>query len=74
VPTFRAPQINLYSCDLARAAALFLSAVGLNGILSYFVAQKTREIGIQITLGAQARNVRRLVVKQGLRIARVGAI
>jgi putative ABC transport system permease protein len=47
-------------------AALFLSAVGLYGILSYFVGQKTREIGIRIALGAQARNILRLVAKQGL--------
>jgi putative ABC transport system permease protein len=48
------------------SAALFLSAVGLYGVLSYFVGQKSREIGIRIALGAQARNILRLIAAQGL--------
>ena len=51
---------------LFSGATLFLSAVGLYGVLAYFVGQKTREIGIRMALGAQARNIVRLVVKQGL--------
>jgi putative ABC transport system permease protein len=47
-------------------AALFLSAVGLYGILSYFVGQKTREIGIRMALGAQAGHFLGLVAEQGL--------
>jgi putative ABC transport system permease protein len=51
---------------LFSSAALFLSGVGLYGILSYFVGQKSREIGIRIALGAQARNVLELIAEQGL--------
>jgi ABC-type antimicrobial peptide transport system permease subunit len=51
---------------LFSGAALFLSAVGLYGILSYFVGQKSREIGIRLALGAQAGNILRLVAEQGL--------
>jgi predicted permease len=51
---------------LFSSAALFLSGVGLYGILSYFVGQKSREIGIRIALGAQVRNILELIVEQGL--------
>ena len=51
---------------LFSSAALFLSGVGLYGILSYFVGQKSREIGIRIALGAQARNILELIAEQGL--------
>jgi hypothetical protein len=53
-------------------ATLFLSAVGLYGVLAHFVGQKTREIGIRMALGAQARNIVRLVVTQGLWPVSVG--
>jgi putative ABC transport system permease protein len=57
---------------LFSGATLFLSAVGLYGVLAYFVGQKTREIGIRMALGAQARNVVKLVVEQGLWPVAVG--
>jgi putative ABC transport system permease protein len=57
---------------LFSSATLFLSTVGLYGVLAYFVGQKTREIGIRMALGAQARNIVNLVVKQGLWPVAVG--
>jgi predicted permease len=57
---------------LFSGATLFLSAVGLYGVLSYFVGQKSREIGIRIALGAQARNILKLVAEQGLWPVAVG--
>ena len=51
---------------LFASVALFLAAVGLYGILSYFVGQKTREIGIRLALGARSRNILKLVAAQGV--------
>jgi ABC-type antimicrobial peptide transport system permease subunit len=55
------------------ALALLLAAVGLYGLLSYVVAQRTREIGIRVALGAQTGSVLQLVVRQGLMMSALGA-
>ena len=52
--------------------ALILACIGLYGLLSYDVARRTREIGIRTALGAQQRDVLRIVVGQGLALAAVG--
>ncbi len=53
--------------------ALVLACIGLYGLLSYEVARRTRELGIRMALGAQRRNLLRLVVGQGILLVLIGA-
>src|SRR6185503_17574974 len=52
--------------------ALLITVIGLYGMLSYFVTERTREMGIRMALGARRGNVLGLVIRQGLRLALLG--
>jgi ABC-type antimicrobial peptide transport system permease subunit len=54
------------------SSALLLAAIGIYGLMAYSVAQRTREIGIRMALGAEAEQVRKMVVFQGMRLAVIG--
>jgi hypothetical protein len=60
--------------SLAGGLGLLLATVGLYGVISFLVAQRTREVGVRMALGAEAPQVVRLIVGRGLALSAVGAV
>ena len=66
------PRFRTWLIGIFAALALVLAAVGIYGVMSYSVNQRTNEMGIRVTLGAQPNDVFRIVVGEGLRLALIG--
>ncbi len=67
-----APRFSTTLLSIFAAVALVLTIVGLYGVMSYSVAQRTNEIGIRLALGAQGRDVLLMIVKQGSKLIVLG--
>jgi predicted permease len=67
-------SFTMLTLGVVSVLSLILGAVGLYGVLSYVVAERTREIGVRMALGATASAVRRQVVSQGAKVVVVGVV
>jgi ABC-type antimicrobial peptide transport system permease subunit len=65
-------KFNMWVMSVFGGCALLLAAIGIYGLMAYSVEQRTQEIGIRLALGAQASQVRRMVLLQGITLALVG--
>jgi putative ABC transport system permease protein len=70
--TVAQPRFRTWLIGIFAAVALILATVGVYGVMSYTVTQRTSEIGIRVTLGAQRDDVFRIIVGEGLRLALAG--
>jgi predicted permease len=67
-------RFNMWLMTVFGASALLLAAIGIYGLMAYSVEQRTQEIGIRMALGAQASQVKNMIVRQGMVLAIVGVV
>jgi putative ABC transport system permease protein len=67
-------RFNMLLLTIFGASALLMAAIGIYGLMAYSVQQRTQEMGIRMALGAQASNIRNMVIGQGMLLALIGVV
>jgi predicted lysophospholipase L1 biosynthesis ABC-type transport system permease subunit len=74
VSTTARQRFNMLLLTIFGSSALLMAAIGIYGLMAYSVQQRTQELGIRMALGAQASDVRNMVVRQGMVLAAFGVV
>ena len=67
-------RFNMLLLTVFGSAGLLMAAIGVYGVMAYSVQQRTQEVGIRMALGAQAFNIRNMVIRQGMALALIGVV
>jgi putative ABC transport system permease protein len=67
-------RFNMLLLTAFGGSALLMAAIGIYGLMAYSVQQRTQELGVRMALGAQASNIRNMVIRQGMLLAGIGLV
>ena len=67
-------RFNMLLLTVFGSSALLMASIGIYGLMAYSVQQRTQELGVRMALGAQASNLRNMVIRQGMTLALIGVV